>query len=234
MFNHRSINTWGLVLVIVIIGWGFSILHVSPAEALGGEGASLPGLRQQVLDKPVYLPQLSMTYPLILWNGNFESGPTAWSESSLQGWPLIMYTSELPVAPHSGSWAVWLGGDNNEVAVLSQNVTVLSQTPYLVFWHYPASEEYDCNYDIAEVIVNATPVWQLGLCDSTNTYGWSVLSINLSGYIGNNITLSFRVITDSDWYSSWLLDDVNFLANPVAMPDALPAEAPAESSVPRR
>ncbi len=233
MANHRRIYKMRLVLGIIFIGWGFSTLHVSPAEALSGAEAGLP---QPVLDKTLYLPQLSKDPPFMLRNGDFESGPIVWSEYSLRGWPLISNTSELPPAlvPHSGSWAAWLGGDDNEDAVLSQTVTVMPGTAYLVFWHFPVSEEYYCWYDLAEVLVNGIRVWSLGLCDSTSPYYWSVESIYLDGFIGNKVTLSFHILTDGSLYSSWFIDDVSLQASPGVMPDALPAEAPAERSVPRR
>lgn len=55
-------------------------------------------------------------------NGDFEAGPTDWLEYSTHGWPLIV--DSLPVTPHSGSWAVWLGGDYDDISYIQQQVTV--------------------------------------------------------------------------------------------------------------
>ena len=87
---------------------------------------------------PLHLPIMSnMPTPIPLLNGDFEAGSVAWKETSQQGWALILERSYLPVAhpPRRGSWALWLGGDDNEIAYIAQQVTVLSNTPYLSYWH---------------------------------------------------------------------------------------------------
>ena len=47
-------------------------------------------------------------------NGDFEQGAVGWSEFSLHDEPLIVDSANLPITPHSGDWAAWLGGLHDE------------------------------------------------------------------------------------------------------------------------
>jgi len=123
----------------------------------------------------VFLPLVLKSYaemplsPLV--NGNFEAGHTGWTEHSLQGWDLIVNTDEPNmIPPHSGVWAAWLGGDDDETATLEQAVYVPASAPYLGYWYVIGSEEV-CSYDIAWVKVNATPLKTYDLCQSQATGG---------------------------------------------------------------
>ena len=143
-------------------------------------------------------------------NGNFESGSTAWTEYSTGGWDIIGTSFPGTVAPHSGSYAAWLGGAYDDTKYIRQTVAVPSSSPTLTFYHWIASAESGCNYDFAYVRVNGSNQLTLGLCSSNNTGGWVPRSINLSGYAGQNISLEFRSVTDSSLNSNWFIDDVSF------------------------
>ena len=62
----------------------------------------------------------------MLPNGDFESGASVWTEASLNGWNLILESSEFPlgVTPRRGNWGVWLGGDLDEIGYVQQQVTI--------------------------------------------------------------------------------------------------------------
>lgn len=158
--------------------------------------------------------------PLV--NPGFESGPTGWTEYSAQGWNLIL-NSGFPsgVTPHNGSWAVWLGGDDNEVAYVQQSVTVPAATPYLAYWHWIASQDA-CGFDFGSVQVNGTTVNQYNLCSSANTGGWVKHVVNLGAYSGQTVTLRIRATTDSSLNSNLFVDDVAFQAS-ASTPEMLPA-----------
>lgn len=81
-------------------------------------------------------------------NGDFEQGRVGWTEYSFQGWELITYYGAG--FPHSGSWAAWLGGGDDETSRLSQTVTIPASQPYLHFWYLLYSEDF-CGYDYARV-----------------------------------------------------------------------------------
>jgi hypothetical protein len=140
-------------------------------------------------------------------NGDFESGPTGWEEYSLQGWSLILHKDNLPVTPHSGNWAVWLGGDNDEISYISQTVTIPSGVTALRFWHWIGSQD-SCGYDFAWVRIDNTSLLTVTLCQDNNTGGWVSQTVNIGAYAGRTVSLQFRVETDSSLNSNYFLDDV--------------------------
>lgn len=142
-------------------------------------------------------------------NCDFEQGATVWTEYSQNGWPLIMYASYFPETPHSGSWAAWLGGDDNEIAYLQQPVYVPSDRPYLAYWHWISSSDY-CGYDFAYLRVNDTTVHEYDLCAASETNGWVLYTINLGDYVDQTVQLQIRVETDGSLYSNLFLDDFAF------------------------
>jgi hypothetical protein len=152
-------------------------------------------------------------------NGDFESGPTGWVEYSLNGWDLILSVPAFPVTPHSGSWAVWLGGDDDEISYVQQQVTVPAGSPYLAYWHWIGSDD-TCGYDFGGVIIDSTVVDVYNLCSSANTGGWVKHVVNLSAYAGQSVSLQIRAETDSSLSSSLLVDDVSFQASASSMQDS--------------
>ena len=160
----------------------------------------------------VYLPLVARpcVVPSIP-NGNFESGATAWSQYSTHGWPLII-KSGFPgsVRPHSGSWAVWLGGDYNDISYIQQSLAIPACAPYLSYYHWIASQDV-CGYDFGGVIINGTTVVDVyTLCTSTNTGGWVKHVVNLSAYAGQTVSLQIRAETDGSLNSNLFVDDVAF------------------------
>jgi hypothetical protein len=139
-------------------------------------------------------------------NGDFEQGGfVGWSETSSKGW-LIVVPSPFP--PHSGSWAAWLGGDNNELAIISQtNVSIFTPTT-LRLWYWVDSGD-SCGYDYGYVKVNSNIVHTWDLCYSNNSSGWLPLNIDLSAYNGQTVTLSVEVVTDASYFSNLFIDDVS-------------------------
>jgi hypothetical protein len=150
-----------------------------------------------------------------LCNGNFELGPVVWDEWSDHGWELILQ-SGFPggVTPHGGLWAVWLGGEYDDVSIISHwQVLVPVGRPYLGYWHWIGSDDY-CGYDFGYVGVNGSAVEQLNLCKVNNTHGWVHRVVDLSGWAGEFVSLAFSATTDSSYNSNWFIDDVAFQASP--------------------
>ncbi|WP_322509275.1 phosphodiester glycosidase family protein [Anaerolinea sp.] len=150
-----------------------------------------------------------------LLNGSFENGPVGWTEYSSHGWPLILSSSSLIVTPHNGNWSVWLGGDDDEISDISQQVRVPTSQPYLTYWQWITSSETGCNWDYGKVMVNGVIVDEYGLCSSTNTGGWASHSVNLSAYVGQLVTVHIRVETDPSINSNLFIDDVAFGSVPL-------------------
>lgn len=153
--------------------------------------------------------------PNVIVNPGFEQGRVGWQEYSAQGWVLIM-NSGFPtgVSPHSGQWAAWLGGDDNEISYVRQSVTIPAGAPILSFWVWIGSQDV-CGYDFGGVLINSTVVNQFNLCSSTATGGWVRRTVNLSAYVGQTVALQLRVETDASVNSNLFIDDVS-LTNAVA------------------
>lgn len=166
-------------------------------------------------------------------NGDFESAHTAWNEFSSNGYPLIYHSNNLPVMPHGGFWAAWLGGAHLEVAQIAQTVIVPDDAPVLSYYQYIASEDF-CGYDTALVYVNNVVQTQRDMCLTTD--GWELETLDLSAHAGNTVYLAFEVATDGSLLSSQFLDNVAWYtesqaealphSRTVADPDAAPQKSP--------
>jgi hypothetical protein len=155
----------------------------------------------------------SLALPTLI-NGNFEQGPNVgWGEHSLKGWPVVTPAFDLPIIPHSDNWAVWLGGDHDENAYVSQNITVPNSASLRLFYWIGSSVNQACGlYDFAELKVATsyfTNLYVWDLCNSTNTYGWVPLDIDLSAYGGQTIAIIIEIHTNGQYYSSLFIDDVS-------------------------
>lgn len=165
-----------------------------------------------------WLPRISMrpsvTSPVP--NGGFESGPSAWSAASVLQRPIIVPAGDLPayIAPHSGSWAAWLGGVDGETGSLQQTVLVPAGAPFLSYWQKVDSAESRCHYDTASVWVNNAVVDAYGLCASASPLGWAPRSLDLSAYAGQAVLLRIQVTTDGSLPTSLFLDDVALQSAP--------------------
>lgn len=186
-----------------------SVVHLKPA----------PGTTHKL-----FLPMISDGAPAPVvnpfLNPGFEKGATSWYQNSTGGWDLILHSDDSLVLAHGGSWLAWLGGDDDEVSLLSQTINISAYAPYLHFWYWAASEDY-CGYDFFYVAVNGINVDTMDLCDSTDTGGWVQRVLNLSAYAGTGKTVQFKVVTDSSFNSNLVLDDVSMSAS-ATMSDSQP------------
>ena len=183
----------------------------------------------------VYLPIVLARAASEMTNGDFESGRTGWTEYSTHGWVLIK-NAGFPgsVAPRSGNWAVWLGGEYDDISYIEQEVAVSSASPYLAYWHWIASAELCGFYDIGGVIINGnTVVDRFDLCTSANTGGWVKRVVNLSVYAGQTVRLQIRAETDYSNNSNLFIDDVAFQATSAASEQAVPTVFDPESTAPK-
>ena len=178
-----------------------------------------------ILSGILVIPQRSVTAaPNVPANGDFEQGRMAgWLESSSLGYEIVWNPASHggnPAPAHSGTWMAYLGGDDNEVSRIWQNLTIAANTK-MSFWYWIDSDDY-CGYDTGYVFFNSTVIQSWDLCNSTTTFGWIQATVDLSTYAGVTANLEFYVSTDSNLVSSLLIDDVIFydtfadvsLANP--------------------
>jgi thermitase len=185
-------------------------------RALGAEGDS-PWSDPQSAVVPVwrYFPLVSKEFygPAAgeeIENGDFEQGRVVWTEFSARGRDLIRQ-SGFPngVAPHSGTWATWLGGASDELATIEQEVTVPADKPYLHYWHWIKSEDFP-GYDQASVWANGVSVETYDLDQDADTGGWVLHIVDLGAYAGQSVVLQIRVETDDILDSSLFIDDLSF------------------------
>lgn len=161
-----------------------------------------------------YLPLVMKNYggsvpPNPVQNGGFEAGNVTWVEYSSLGYDLILSAAGLPVPTHTGSWASWLGGDNDEFASISQSVTIPVGRSILHYWFASGSTDI-CGYDYFKIFVGSTAVFTEMLCDSTETNGWVHRTLDLAVYAGTAQTIEFYIETDSSDFSNVFLDDISF------------------------
>lgn len=140
-----------------------------------------------------------------------------WQESSTQGLNLILNDADLShIQPHSGEWAVWLGGFDNEASSISQPVTIPANNPTLVYWYWIQSDAiaFPCD-SIYEgeggVKINNIPIGPgHRLCGDQDT-GWVENRISLNDYAGQNVILQIYAQTPVNYYfggPSLYIDDV--------------------------
>ncbi|MEZ4831027.1 MAG: trypsin-like serine protease [Caldilineaceae bacterium] len=146
-------------------------------------------------------------------NGDFDLGPNGdWDESSVLfggTGSLIMSSNDLPegLLPHSGNYAVWLGGGYNEEATLAQSVAFGGDVEELIYQYWIGSADL-CGYDFLYVKIGDQEVARYDLCGDNNTGGWVEKRIDVRAYAGTQATLSFYITTDSSGNSNFFLDTV--------------------------
>jgi inhibitor of cysteine peptidase len=151
-----------------------------------------------------------------LQNGDFEAGRNrSWGESSTNGFNLVLTPAEgLPITPHSGSWAAWLGGADYEISILIQRIIVPAGAESLRFQYWIGSKEF-CfpgdPYDRAEVFLGAVLLQKYELCTNTGTGGWVEQSLGIAGFRGQTLDLIFKTTNDYSNNSNFFVDDVSIV-----------------------
>lgn len=149
-------------------------------------------------------------------NGDFEQGNgVGWGEFSSSDTPVIVeIDGSIPITPHDDDslWMAWLGGDDDEHALISQWITVPadSKKPRLTYYQHVLSDEEICGYDIAIVYVNSEPWKYIDLCDK-NEMEWVSQSHDLLPKHMGELHIEFVIVTDDQLPSNWVIDDVTFV-----------------------
>ena len=170
---------------------------------------------QLFLPVALQIPYVPPAIPLL--NGDFEQGATGWTEASLRGWRVIVNGNEVKGLPtHSGVWSAWMGGDNNEISVIEQAVTVPADRPFLTYYRGIASQD-SCGHDFGGVLVDGAVVNVYDLCASNNTPNWVRHVVDLSSYAGQTVALQIRAETNGSLNSNLFVDDVVFSSSGAAV-----------------
>lgn len=156
-------------------------------------------------------------------NCDFEKGRNGdWTEFSVNNFAIISQASAAQITANSGKWLAWLGGSDNEVAVLAQTVTIPANKPYLKLSYVIGSQEPDdCRdatkiFDVAYIRINDTDIGSTGLCTLTSTQDWVSETLTVSQFAGQTVQVSVVVYTDGNTNSNLFVDDVLFVATPLA------------------
>jgi hypothetical protein len=191
---------------------------------------------------PVAPPSYTVNLPLVLnnyaapaplptlQNADFDLGHVAWTESSTNfpGPESLLFlggTGGTPAA-HSGTWLAWLGGFNDEVSDLSQQLTVPNGTgPFYLYFRYQiGSDETNCSQvtpsDTFTLRIDNTQVDGIVVCNAFNTgANWTEFSFvpDFSAYAGQTITVHLRLTNNASLNSNVFLDSLYFSSTPPAL-----------------
>lgn len=148
--------------------------------------------------------------PGVIYFGGFEGGRfNGWDESSTHNWPSVGQWPYYVISrPYSGSFSAWLGGDHNEVGTVSQTIVLPSNMNTRLYYYYDIGSSDVYGYDWAYVQVNGTTVKSYALWRGNSVWGYALGSVDLSGYRGRTVTITFKATTDSSLVSSFALDHV--------------------------
>jgi hypothetical protein len=155
-----------------------------------------------------YLPFISRQ-DLIVTHGGFEEGPGIWQEFSRKGQRLVRPATELAVPPGNGNWAARLGSVDDEIAMLSQGITIPKGQSCLVYWQWTVSSDA-CRADYGGVGINGNWIVKESLCAGTATGQWMRRQISMSKYTTQTVVLNFAVTNDYSSPSIMYIDDIAF------------------------
>jgi hypothetical protein len=167
----------------------------------------------------------AVTESNLLRNGGFEDGAlnTAWTETG--AYEIInrapCFSMGAAECAHDGEWIAWLGGYDYAEDVIYQAVTIPSSTVLatLRFWYAIDTWDYlDSAYDTLSVLVyNGQWHTVMQLSNLNWTYDWTQSTdIDLSAFIGQNITIAFVALLDHDFSTNFYIDDVKLISGTAA------------------
>ncbi|MBV7328598.1 hypothetical protein KFU94_10115 [Chloroflexi bacterium TSY] len=139
---------------------------------------------------------------------------------------IIYFVDDLPdeITPN-GDYLAWLGGDDLEVAELSQQAMLPNKEPIVLSFAYQILSEDECGYDFVLMMIDHEPLHTFDLCADAATNDWTIQAVDLSTYAGQLATLRFYIETDDVTASNFFLDDVGIQVNTPA-PTPEPTQPP--------
>ncbi|MEM7801283.1 MAG: serine protease [Chloroflexota bacterium] len=154
----------------------------------------------------------------LISDGNFDEGSNVWQEDSSNSYNLIGSFDDVPsfdIDPVSPPSLAWLGGADNEESSISREMElplIQSEVGTLILsYQYQIESTDSCGYDTGHVAVDGINLISYNLCSDENTNAWVEGELDLNGYEGETVEVSFRVSTDSSNTSSFVLDDISLI-----------------------
>jgi len=154
-------------------------------------------------------------------NGGFETGSAApWVESSALGGSMIFSNPPLPVTPHGGMYAVWMGGYPSAQDTISQTITLPitgTMATLMYWWHMRTDELPIAARDVMTVTVKSAggaTLQVLQTLDNRSTENqWTQSTFNLAAYAGQTVQIHFHATASSDpVLTNFFIDDVSLSA----------------------
>jgi hypothetical protein len=145
----------------------------------------------------------------LLSNGNFESGATAWTQTS----GVITRASGEPA--HAGSWKAWLDGyGSSHTDYVRQQVSIpvtVAHATLKFFLHVDTAESGSTAYDTLQVQLITSTGKYINLASFSNTNaasGYQQHTISLDAYKGQTVQVNFYGKEDASLATSFVIDDV--------------------------
>ncbi|NJO05183.1 MAG: hypothetical protein HC876_06460, partial [Chloroflexaceae bacterium] len=167
-------------------------------------------------------------------NGDFEDGSdSTWVEQSQNSAPLIYNRDNVSATtPRSGDWLAWLGGLDNEVSLLAQQVTLPANVPagQVIVWEsyiqLRSTESCFSTGDSFGVFLNGTFLDGTSLCVDRNISDWTRIAYLIpSELAGQTVSIAYQVSTDFSISSSAYVDDVTISLQSAGLANAITLES---------
>jgi hypothetical protein len=140
----------------------------------------------------------------LLANPGLESGATGWTAT-----PGVVSTTTDGERAHTGTHYAWLDGYGvNHTDTLSQAVSIPAtcKKATLTYWlRIPSQDTSTVAHDTLTVKVGSTV---LATYSNLNQGGYAQKTVDLSGYLGQKITLTFTGVENATLATSFVIDDL--------------------------
>jgi thermitase len=145
-------------------------------------------------------------------NGGFEDGG-----GMLEPWVLeVGHAYPSDQTPHSGQFSVWTGGYKNADDGMYQSVSLpydLDSATLNYWWYMHTADDDVTPYDFLVVTLSdgqGALLQELALVDNTGQRdSWGQSSFDLSPYAGEQLRVHFRCLGNSQYVTSFFLDDIS-------------------------
>lgn len=146
----------------------------------------------------------------LIVNGGFESGATAWSQSS------GVITSSSGEAAHAGKWKAWLDGyGSSHSDYVRQQISIPASVAHATlkfFLHVDTAESGSTAWDTLQVQLITATGKSINLASFSNANaasGYQQHTVNLDAYKGQVVQINFSGTEDSRLQTSFVIDDVS-------------------------
>lgn len=149
----------------------------------------------------------------LLVNGNFEAGPSGWTQTSAGGQALISQFN-----PRSGLWGAYLAGANDADDRLSQTALLPADAISLTLrlWWSLESEEPPVTADtltLALLQPSGALLTELWRVDNTAAPSvWDEITFDLTAYAGQSVIVRFQALSNSFDLTDFYVDDISLTA----------------------